>query len=240
MRISLLKQLINRLVIQQLLLVAAALLLSTTVSAVGMGGINVVSALGQPLKADIELVAVSKIEKPSLAARLASPEAYKSAGLDYPSGNNFKFQIESHVDGEPYIKVSSGKSINDPFVTLLVELTWSSGKLSREYTFLLDPIGYAPQQPAQVEVQAVAPVVQIAASGIPAAPVESAKATEMQVAPPESVTTSIVPPEAITTAEVPLESTESTSTSAVPAVPPATAAVPAAGESKVKEMPWVL
>lgn len=164
--------------ILKLLWVAAALMLSTTVSAVGMGGINVTSGLGQLLKADIELVAVSKSEKVSLVARLASPETYKSAGLEYPYGNKFKFQIESRANGEPYLRVTSAQPINDPFVVMLVELTWSSGKLLREYTFLLDPPGYVAELPAQAEVQPVAPAVQPAAVPPPVTPVE-------QVAPPE-------------------------------------------------------
>ena len=174
----------------KLLGVVAALMLSTTVSAVGMGGINVASALGQPLKADIELVAISKAEKDSLVARLASPEAYKSAGLEYPYGNKFKFQIESRADGQPYIKASSAQPVNEPFVSLLVELTWSSGKLSREYTFLLDPPGYVPEQPAQAEVQAVAPEVQAAAPAVAASavPEETAATPAEQAAPAAAVT----------------------------------------------------
>ncbi|MEO8343466.1 MAG: FimV/HubP family polar landmark protein [Gallionella sp.] len=170
-----------------------ALMVSTAVSAVGMGGINVESALGQPLKATIELVAISKTEKDSLVARLASPEAYKNAGLEYPYSNKFKFQIESRADGQPYIKASSVQPVNDPFVSLLLELTWSSGKLSREYTFLLDPPGYVPEQPAQAQVQAVTPEVQaapevapIAASAVPAAPEEIA-ATPGQATPESAV-----------------------------------------------------
>ena len=177
----------------KLLGVVVALLLSTTVSAVGMGGINVTSALGQPLKADIELVAISKPEKDSLVARLASPDAYKSAGLEYPFGNNFKFKIESRADGQPYIKATSAQPVNDPFVSLLVELTWSAGKLSREYTFLLDPPGYVAEQPAKAEVQAVAPEVQpvspaVAVSAVPAAPEESAVTSAIQTAPVVAVT----------------------------------------------------
>lgn len=164
--------------ILKLLLAAAALMLSATVSAVGMGGINVTSGLGQLLKADIELVAVSKSEKASLVARLASPEAYKGAGLDYPYGNKFKFQIESRANGEPYLRVTSAQPVNDPFVVMLVELTWSSGKLLREYTFLLDPPGYVAELPAQAEVQPVAPAVQPAAVPASAIPV-------VPVAPPE-------------------------------------------------------
>ncbi len=171
----------------KLLGVVAASMLSATVSAVGMGGINVAGALGQPLKAEIELVAISKAEKDSLVARLASPEAYKSAGLEYPYGNKFKFQIESRADGQQYIKVSSVQPVNDPFVSLLVELTWSSGKLSREYTFLLDPPGYVPEQPAQVKVEAVAPQVQAPASAVVAP--ETKTATRVEQAVPATAVT---------------------------------------------------
>jgi pilus assembly protein FimV len=147
-----------------------------------MGGINVASALGQPLKADIELVAVGKADKASLVARLASPEAYKGAGLEYPFGNKFKFQIESRANGESYLKVRSEQPVNDPFVSMLVELSWASGRLLREYTFLLDPPGYVAEQPKQAEVQTVAPAVQSASPEIVAKPAEQAipEATESQ------------------------------------------------------------
>jgi pilus assembly protein FimV len=142
-----------------------ALALSASASALGLGGINVVSALGQPLKADIELVSVGKAERASLIARLASTDAYKGAGLEYPYGNKFKFQMEHRADGNSYLVVTSAQPVNDPFVSLLVELTWSSGRLLREYTFLLDPPDYFAEQPAPAEVVVVAPAV-------PAAPVE--------------------------------------------------------------------
>lgn len=176
----------KRLVILKLLGIVAALMLSTTVSAVGLGGINVASALGQTLKADIELADISKTEKDSLVVRLASPDAYKNSGLEYPYGNKFKFEMQSRADGQPYIKVSSAQPVNDPFVSLLVELTWSAGKLSREYTFLLDPPGYVPVQPAPVTVRAVAPEVQAAAPAASAVPAVSdeAAATPMEQAAP--------------------------------------------------------
>jgi pilus assembly protein FimV len=164
-----------------------ALMLSTTVSAVGLGGINVTSALGQPLSADIDLVAISKSEKDSLSAHLASPDTYKNAGLEYPYGNNYKFQIENRPNGQLYIKATSTQPVNDPFVSLLVELTWSAGKLSREYTFLLDPPGYVPEQPAKAQVQAVSPEVQTAPPeaepAVTAAPEESAATSVLQTAP---------------------------------------------------------
>ncbi len=165
---------------------AAGMALSATVSALGMGGINVTSSLGQPLKAEIELVAVAKSEKSSLVARIAAPEIYKGAGLEYPYGNKFKFQIETRPNGEPYLKVTSVQPVNDPFVVMLVEVTWSSGRLMREYTFLLDPPGYAPEMPAQVQVQPVVPAVRAAVVEPTVPPIE--KPVESSAASkPESI-----------------------------------------------------
>ncbi|MGA7595428.1 MAG: FimV/HubP family polar landmark protein [Gallionella sp.] len=173
----------KRLAILKLFGLAAALMLSATASAVGLGGINVTSALGQTLKADIQLADIGKNDKDSLSVRLAAPDAYKDSGLEYPYGNKFKFEIKSRADGQPYINVSSEQPVNDPFVSLLVELTWSAGKLTREYTFLLDPPGYQPLQPAPAQVQAVAPAApapESAASAVTAEPAASAASPVVQ------------------------------------------------------------
>lgn len=137
--------------------------------ALGMGGISVITGLGEPLKADIELVAVSKAEKNSLSARLASPEVFKSAGVDYPSGiPQLKFKIETRAEGGNYIRVTSVEPLNEPFVSILVELNWPSGKLLREYTFLLDPPGFKPALIKEAEVQPVVPSVAAALEPKPA------------------------------------------------------------------------
>jgi pilus assembly protein FimV len=198
----------------KLLWAIAGLALSASIHAVGMGGINVASALGQPLKAEIDLMAVSKTEKDSLVARLASTDSYKTAGLDYPYGNKFKFEIQSRASGEFYIKVSSAQPINDPFVSLLVELSWSAGKLSREYTFLLDPVDYVPVQPTQATVQPVSPTIQ------PAEPVQTFAASAV---PAVQVTNAVNPVEPV----APLTAVVPAGESAVPAVTVAASAVPA-------------
>ena len=138
----------------------ACMAMSGIACAAGLGGINVTSSLGQPLKAEIEMTSVDRADKSSLRAKLASAEAYKNAGIDYPySIPKIKFQIEERENGESYIKVTSLQPVNDPFVTLMVELSWASGKMLREYTFLLDPADYKPQQPKTEEVKPIEPVL---------------------------------------------------------------------------------
>jgi len=132
------------------------LVLSCYSYAISMGDINVTNTLGEPMNVLIELGTARKDEISSLTARLAPPEVFEDAGLDYPSGlPPLKFKIETNANGEPYIKITSMQPINEPFVNLLVELTWSSGKLLREYTFLLDPPGYVPAFPEPAEVEPV-------------------------------------------------------------------------------------
>ncbi len=156
----------------------AGIVLSGFVFAVSMGGINVATALGEPLMVEIRLKAVSKAEAGTVSARLATPDMFKVAGLDYPYGlPQLKFKIETRADnGEPYLKITSTQPINEPFVTLLVELSWSSGRLLREYTFLLDPPGYAAALPKAEEVSSVELSV-LAESGLEPQNEQAANAT---------------------------------------------------------------
>jgi FimV-like protein len=107
---------------------------------VGLGRLTVNSAQGHSFKAEIELVAVKKEEKPSLMVRLASQETYRQANIDYSSVlSTFNASIETRSDGHLYVRIMSPQPIAEPFFNMLVELNWSSGRLLREYTVLPGP-----------------------------------------------------------------------------------------------------
>lgn len=121
--------------------------------AAGLGKLTINSALGQPLQAEIDLVAVNNEEISSLAAQLGSHEAFQQAGIDYkPFFTAFNISIEPRSNGDPFIKITSPNAINEPFLNMLIELSWASGRLMREYTVLLDPVESVMPQP-------VAPVI---------------------------------------------------------------------------------
>ena len=118
----------------------SALLLASGVEAAGLGKLSIQSALGQPLRAEIELVAVQRDELGSISARLASVEAFRQARMDRAEAlNSLRFEVEQRPNGQPVIKITSATPVNDPFLDMLIELNWSSGRLIREYTLLLDP-----------------------------------------------------------------------------------------------------
>lgn len=109
-------------------------------TAAGLGKLTVISALGQPFRGEIDLVSVKKEEQSSLNVRMAAPDAFKQADLPYTAYvSNLKLSIEKRPSGEQFIKVSAFQPLNEPFIDFLVELSWSSGRLVRAYTALVDP-----------------------------------------------------------------------------------------------------
>lgn len=142
-------------------------------SAANMGGINVTSALGHPLHAEIALAELGGADKSTLNAKLASVNEFKNAGIDYPYGlPKLSFTIETRENGDSFLNISSTQPVNEPFVSILIELSWPAGKLLREYTFLLDPVGFVAEQPKVAEVKPVEPVVPLLAAEEAAMPVE--------------------------------------------------------------------
>jgi pilus assembly protein FimV len=61
------------------------LLTPWVVNAAGLGKLTVLSALGQPFQAEIDLMSVQKEDLGILSVRLASSDAYRKAGLQYNS-----------------------------------------------------------------------------------------------------------------------------------------------------------
>ena len=94
------------------IVVAAALALSglastAPVGAAGLGKLTVTSALGQPLRAEIDLTAVSREEAGSLSSRLASPDAFRQAGIDYnPALLGVRFSVARRPSGQFFINLT--------------------------------------------------------------------------------------------------------------------------------------
>jgi Tfp pilus assembly protein FimV len=129
------------------------------VHAAGLGNLTLSSYLRQPFRAEIDLVAVKKEEIPSLVVSLASRDTFRQANVNYaPFLFTFEISVENRADGQPYIKITSPQRVVEPFLSMLIELNWSSGRLIREYTVLLDPPENAllPTAPA-MQVEPVIP-----------------------------------------------------------------------------------
>ena len=134
-------------------------LVPISVFAAGLGKLNVMSGLGEPLRADIELISVTSEELNSITASIASQEAYATQGIEKPaSHNSIKVSIAKSATGAPILKLNSAQPISEPFLDMLIQVDWSSGRLLREYTVLLDPPGYTGEADNNAET-AQAPIV---------------------------------------------------------------------------------
>ena len=138
-------------------LLAALLLLSGQAVAAGLGKMSVMSSLGQPLRAEIELLSVPAEDIGSIEAKLASAEAFRQARLDRSAAvADLQLTVERRPNGQPVVRITSATPVSNPFVDLLIELNWSSGRILREYTVLLDPVR---DDKAMAEAPKLAPVL---------------------------------------------------------------------------------
>ncbi len=169
-------------------ILAAALWLAAPFSAhaAGLGRLTVSSALGQPLVAEIELV-LAPGEEDGLIARLANPEAFKQAGIEPTAAlNSVRFSVERR-NGRPYVRLTSSQPVDEPFLEMLVELQWNTGRLVREYTFLLDPPEYKAPVAAAPAPKPAAPTAQ------PLPPIDSKPQPTPQAKPAPAAAPSAAP-----------------------------------------------
>ena len=139
------------------LAVAAAVLLglyASDASALALGRATVQSSLGEPLRADIDIPDINAEELGSLRVSVAAPEAFRAAGLEYNSAlANVQITLSRRADGRYFLQLTGDRPVNDPFVDLILQTNWSSGRIVRDYTLLLDPPNLRQGAPAPVAAQ---------------------------------------------------------------------------------------
>ncbi|WP_435520847.1 FimV/HubP family polar landmark protein [Caenimonas aquaedulcis] len=167
------------------LAIAAAALLGVSTStayALGLGRITVQSALGEPLRAEIDVPEINAEEIASLRTAVASPEAFRAAGFEFnPTLSGIVITLQRRPDGRHFLQLSSNRAVNDPFVDLILETTWSSGRIVRDYTMLFDPPALRSNAaPLAAQVTPAAPSTRAPAP----APAPSARAPSVAPAAP--------------------------------------------------------
>jgi pilus assembly protein FimV len=169
--------------------------------ALGLGEIHLNSALNEPMKAEIDLIAATPDELAALRATLAGREAFTRYGIDRPPFlSTLTFKVGKGKDGHDVLLVHSTDAIPEPFVTFLVEVNWARGRLMREYTVLLDPPVYTPGETASSAAPVTAPVSaapsarRAATPPAARAPAASAPVTSAPVTSPSSTASPVAEP----------------------------------------------
>jgi pilus assembly protein FimV len=185
-----------------------------TVSALGLGDISLSSALNEPFSAEIPVESAQQADLDSLTVELASADTFDRYGLDRPAFlGDIRFEVIETANGQAALSLSSDAPVAEPFVTILLDVRWSSGRLLREYTVLLDPplfeanVVQSAATPAQIAVTTSSPAVgEVTRSPEPVV-TEVVEPTGLFQTPPASETAAVIVavPEPEAVAEVPVE-----------------------------------
>ncbi len=147
---------------------------SQDAAALALGRVNVLSALGEPLRAEIDVPEITAEEAASLRANIANPDAFRAAGLEYNSAlGGAQVSLQRRANGTAFLRVNSDRVINEPFVDLILEASWASGRIVRDYTMLFDPSNMRAQAAPGVAVPAASASVSAPAQATPAPAVSS-------------------------------------------------------------------
>jgi pilus assembly protein FimV len=120
--------------------VASLVAASPPAAALGLGRLSVQSALGESLQAEIDVTSMTPEEASNLRIRVAPPESYRAANVDYNAVlPNTRATLQRRADGRQFVRLTSDRTVQEPFVDVILEISWATGRLVREYTLLFDP-----------------------------------------------------------------------------------------------------
>lgn len=164
--------------------VLSALLVSVwsfPVLALDLGRLQVQSAIGEPLRAEIEITEASTEELRSLRAQLGSPNSFRQAGLEYnPSLAGVTASLHGRNDGSFYVALRGQNPVQDTFIDLILEMQWATGRLVKNYALLLNSVS-TPATSTASSTQAM-PTVTAATMTVP-----RATAALLPAAPPPAL-----------------------------------------------------
>lgn len=165
----------------------AGLVHHSDAEALALGRVVVQSALGEPLRAEIDVPDINAEEAASLRVGLASGDTFRAAGVDVNAAlATLQISLQRRADGRAYLRLTSSRPVTEPFVDLIVEANWSSGRMVRDYTLLFDPPNLRAAAPQPVPVAPGVSAAPAASAPRPAAPAPSV--AQPQVQPPRAAT----------------------------------------------------
>jgi len=119
---------------------ALGLSLPFQASALGLGKLELSSALNEPFNGEILVSSLRKGEFENIAVGLASSDEFQKAGLERPFLlSKLEFTVVKKKNGTVSIEIKSKQAIKEPFLDFLLVVSTGQNRMMREYTVLLDP-----------------------------------------------------------------------------------------------------
>ena len=120
----------------------------------GLGEIDVDSALNEKFEATIALTDIGGLQDGEVIVSLASLEVFERVGVErfhYLMGLDFSVDIQSR---RAIVRISSDLPVSEPYLNFIVEVLWPRGRLLKEFTALLDPPAFTSTAAPKVSVPA--------------------------------------------------------------------------------------
>ena len=192
------------------LMLAAVLTLFPVVGhALGLGKLKVLSALNEPLNAEVEFTSITEKELKGLNAGLAPRADFDIAGVERaPYLSQIKFTVSKRLDGKYFLQIRTEQPMEEPFLHMLLQVEWPGGRLVHEYTALIDPPYRIAGKPAGIEAPHISAPAPTPALPVPAPAPQVAVAPPTEAKPPEPAPEELKPKvdeAAVTAATVPAE-----------------------------------
>ncbi len=146
---------------------------SMSAHALTLGRFQVLSGMGEPLRAEVEISAANAEESQSLRVQIAAPRSFQQAGMEYhPALEGLTASIENRSGGRSFIVLQGRKPVQENFLDLILETQWSTGRLVRNYALLLNSVADKPQPAAPLTPARAAPTLSGAAPTTAVQPTE--------------------------------------------------------------------
>ena len=117
----------------------AALLAAGTVQALSLGNASLQSRVGEPLRVSIPLGNLGELTQQEIIVGRAPEADYARLGIDRAAlSTPLRFELLVDRSGNASVEVRSEQPVSEPFVDIVVEVRWPTGRLVRQYTLLLD------------------------------------------------------------------------------------------------------
>lgn len=119
------------------LVVGGMLFVPSLSFAIGLGSVRTYSDLNEQLSAEIPVLSIRKQGK--MSVRLAPNKMFTQRGIARSGAlGNLRFSLVKR-NGRTYVRLSSSKKIDTPYLNFILELKSPEGTVYREYAIFLDP-----------------------------------------------------------------------------------------------------
>ena len=108
-------------------------------NALGLGNIQVLSGLNEPLRAVVPLLSPGDLNPEQFKVQLADNALYSQRNLNRSDiHRDITIKVDWARAGGPAVLISSQRFIKEPSLDLLLIASWPQGQLERGYAVLLD------------------------------------------------------------------------------------------------------